>query len=91
MNKQVLISEVAKQTGLTKKDSTAVVDAVVSSIMGALAQGKEVHLTGFGKFMVVDRAARTGRNPQTGEAIRIPATKTPAFRAGKELKEAVKS
>lgn len=91
MNKQALINEVAKQTGLTKNDSTAAVDAVVSSIMGALAQDKDVRLTGFGKFMVVDRAARTGRNPQTGEAIKIPATKAPAFRAGKELKEAVKS
>lgn len=82
MNKQTLINEVAKQTGLTKIDSKAAVDAMVSSIMGALSYGKEVQLTGFGKFMVVDRAARTGRNPKTGEAIRIPATKAPAFRAG---------
>lgn len=90
MNKQALINEVAKQTGLTKKDSMAAVDAVVSSITGALSYGKEVRLTGFGKFMVVDRAARTGRNPQTGEAIEIPAKKAPFFHAGKELKDAVK-
>lgn len=90
MNKQALINEVAKQTGLTKKDSTAAVDAALSLITGALAQGKEVRLTGFGKFMVVNRAARTGRNPQTGEAIEIPATKAPFFHAGKELKDAVK-
>ena len=90
MNKQALINEVAKQTGLTKKDSMAAVDAALNSITGALSHGQEVRLTGFGKFMVVDRAARTGRNPQTGEAIEIPAKKAPFFHAGKELKDAVK-
>lgn len=90
MNKQALINEVAKKTGLTKKDSNAAIEAVMDSIVDALSHGKDVQLIGFGKFTVANRAARTGRNPQTGEAIQIPATKVPAFRAGKALKEVVK-
>lgn len=90
MNKQDLINAIAKETGLTKRDSTAALDATINTIVKALSKGEDVQLIGFGKFEVRNRAARKGRNPQTGEAIQIPATKAPAFRAGKALKEVVK-
>lgn len=90
MNKQDLINAIAKETGLTKRDSTAALDATIKTIVKALSKGEDVQLIGFGKFEVRNRAARKGRNPQTGEAIQIPATKAPAFRAGKALKEVVK-
>ncbi|WP_278437373.1 HU family DNA-binding protein [Leuconostoc lactis] len=89
-NKQVLVDSVAKATGLTKKDATAAVDAVFTSIEEALKNGEKVQLIGFGNFEVRDRAARKGRNPQTGAEIEIPASKVPAFKPGKALKEAVK-
>lgn len=90
MNKQDLINAIAKETGLTKRDSTAALDATINTIVKALSKDEDVQLIGFGKFEVRNRAARKGRNPQTGEAIQIPATKVPAFRAGKALKEVVK-
>lgn len=90
MNKQDLINAIAKETGFTKRDSTAALDATINTIVKALRKGEDVQLIGFGKFEVRNRAARKGRNPQTGEAIQIPATKAPAFRAGKALKEVVK-
>lgn len=90
MNKQDLINVIAKETGLTKKDSTAALDATINAIVKSLSKGEDVQLIGFGKFEVRNRAARKGRNPQTGEVIQIPATKAPAFRAGKALKEVVK-
>lgn len=90
MNKQDLINAIAKETGLTKKASTAALDATINAIVKALSKGEEVQLIGFGKFEVRNRAARKGRNPQTGEVIQIPATKAPAFSAGKALKEVVK-
>lgn len=89
-NKAQLIENVAKETGLTKKDATVAVDAVFGSIQNTLATGEKVQLIGFGNFEVRERAARKGRNPQTGKEIDIPASKVPAFKAGKALKDAVK-
>jgi DNA-binding protein HU-beta len=89
MNKSDLISEVAKVVG-TKKAAQDAVDCVVSSITKALKKGQDVSLAGFGTFKVVKRKARKGRNPNTGEEIKIKATKAPKFTAGKALKEAVK-
>ncbi|ETA74802.1 HU family DNA-binding protein [Ligilactobacillus equi] len=89
-NKAQLIDTVAEKTGLTKKDATVAVDAVFGSIQDFLAEGEKVQLIGFGNFEVRDRAARKGRNPQTGEEIQIPASKVPAFKPGKALKDAVK-
>ncbi|MGX7389873.1 HU family DNA-binding protein [Dolosigranulum pigrum] len=89
-NKADLVDKVADKTGLTKKDSNAAVEAVFDSIQEFLAEEEKVQLIGFGTFEVRERAARKGRNPQTGDEIQIPATKVPAFKAGKNLKEAVK-
>ena len=89
-NKQDLIAKVAEATELTKKDSAAAVDAVFVAIEGFLAEGDKVQLIGFGNFEVRERAARKGRNPQTGAEIEIAASKVPAFKAGKALKDAVK-
>ena len=90
MNKTELINTVAESTDLSKKDATKAVDAVFQSIQNALAEGEKVSLIGFGNFEVRERAARKGRNPQTGEEIDIAASKVPAFRPGKGLKDAVK-
>ncbi|CAH1850413.1 MULTISPECIES: HU family DNA-binding protein [Convivina] len=89
-NKQELIDSVAMKTGLTKKDADKAVAAVLSSIEEALQKGEKVQLIGFGNFEVRERAARKGRNPQTKEEIQIPASKVPAFKPGKALKDAVK-
>ena len=89
-NKAELIEKVAAATDLSKKDATAAVDAVFSAIQDALANGEKVQLIGFGNFEVRERAERKGRNPQTNEEIIIPASKVPAFKPGKALKEAVK-
>ena len=89
-NKQELVNDVATTTGLTKKDATAAVDAVFTSIEEALKNGEKVQLIGFGNFEVRTRAARKGRNPQTGEEIEIAASKIPAFKPGKALKDAIK-
>ncbi len=89
MNKGDLINEVSKVVK-TKKDAQAAVDCVLSSITKALGKGDSVSLIGFGTFKVAARKARKGRNPQTGEAIDIAASKVPKFVAGKTLKEAVK-
>ncbi|KAA8442749.1 HU family DNA-binding protein [Weissella paramesenteroides] len=89
-NKQELVTDVATATGLTKKDATAAVDAVFASIQDTLARGEKVQLIGFGNFEVRSRAARKGRNPQTGEEIEIAASKIPAFKPGKALKDAIK-
>ncbi|PER55604.1 DNA-binding protein [Bacillus thuringiensis] len=90
MNKTELISSVVEKSGLTKADATKAVNAVFGSIQDTLANGDKVQLIGFGTFETRERAERTGRNPQTGEDMVIPAMKVPAFKAGKELKEAVK-
>ncbi|MDI9514121.1 MAG: HU family DNA-binding protein [Clostridiaceae bacterium] len=89
MNKAELISAVAQQTGLTKKDSEAAIDAFVSVVEDTLSKQEKVVLVGFGTFEVKERAARKGRNPQTKEEIMIPASKAPVFKAGKALKDKV--
>ncbi len=89
MNKTELIEAIAKKAKLTKADSTRALDAVIESITKTLKKGGDVSLVGFGTFTVRKRAARTGRNPQTGETIKIKASKNVAFKAGKGLKDAV--
>lgn len=91
MNKSELVAAMAAKTEMTKKDSEVALNAIVEVISEALASGDKVALTGFGSFEVRERAARTGRNPQTGATIEIAACKAPAFKAGKALKEAVKN
>nr|WP_211271175.1 HU family DNA-binding protein [Enterococcus hermanniensis] len=90
MNKQSLVEQVAEKTGLTKKDAASAVDALFNGIQSSLQDGEKVQVIGFGNFEVRERAARKGRNPQTGEEITIAASKSPAFKAGKQLKDAVK-
>ncbi len=89
VNKQDLINEVAKVADLPKNKAQEAVEAIFESIKLTLKSGGEVRLVGFGTFTVSSRAATTGRNPRTGEAIKIPASKQPKFKAGKELKDAV--
>jgi len=89
MNKTELVSSVSTHADISKAAAASAVDAVFDSIKGALMQGDTVSLIGFGTFTVRKRAARTGRNPQTGIEIKIKASKTPAFKAGKALKDAV--
>ncbi|NRB70733.1 MAG: HU family DNA-binding protein [Xanthomonadales bacterium] len=89
MNKSELIDAVAAATGLTKADAGRALDATTDAIASALQQGNQVSLVGFGTFTVRHRAARTGRNPRTGETIEIKASNNPAFKAGKALKDAV--
>ncbi|MGW6234222.1 HU family DNA-binding protein, partial [Peribacillus butanolivorans] len=89
MNKTNLVNTVATQAELTKGDAKKAVDALFESISNTLAKEEKIQLVGFGTFEVRNRAARIGRNPQTGEEIQIAASKVPAFKPGKELKEAV--
>jgi len=89
MNKTELIDAVAESADLTKAESSRAVDAVIASVTKALKGGDAVTLVGFGTFQVRDRAARTGRNPKTGDTIKIAASKNPSFKAGKALKDAV--
>ncbi|MEO6519332.1 MAG: HU family DNA-binding protein [Pseudoxanthomonas sp.] len=89
MNKTDLIDAVAASADLSKADAARAVDAVIASITKALKQGDSVTVVGFGTFQVRERAARTGRNPKTGDTINIAASKNPAFKAGKALKDAV--
>ena len=88
MTKADLVAAVA-ESGMTKKEAAAAVDAILGAITGALKKGDKVTLVGFGSFSVKKRKARTGRNPQTGKSIKIKAKKVPAFTAGKSLKDAV--
>ncbi|MEC2056168.1 HU family DNA-binding protein [Peribacillus psychrosaccharolyticus] len=90
MNKTDLVNSVATQAELSKADSKKAVDALLETIATTLANNEKIQLVGFGTFEVRERAARKGRNPQTGEEIQIAASKLPAFKPGKELKEAVK-
>ena len=90
MKKAELIDAVATKAELTKQDSRKVVDALFETISNTLAKEEKIQLLGFGTFEVRNRAERTGRNPQTGEEMTIPASKVPAFKPGKELKAAVK-
>ena len=89
MNKNELVSAVAEEAGIEKGKAQAAVDAVFSVITGELKNGGDVRLVGFGNFSVSKRAASTGRNPQTGESVNIPARPVPKFSAGKGLKDAV--
>ncbi len=89
MNKTELVANVAEKAGLTKKDAEKAVNALFSSVEEALVANDKVQMIGFGTFEVKERAERTGRNPQTGAEIKIPASKNPVFKAGKALKDAV--
>ena len=89
MNKAELITEVAAKTGLSKKDSEKAVNATLDTVSAALENGEKVQLVGFGVFDVKERAAHMGRNPKTKEEIQIAASRVPAFKAGKALKDAV--
>jgi DNA-binding protein HU-beta len=89
VNKNELIEAVAKSSGLSKADTAKAVDGVFDEITNSLKRGDEVRLVGFGTFSVATRAASEGRNPRTGETIRIPESKQPKFKAGKVLKDAV--
>ena len=89
MNKAELINAVAEAADVSKKDAEAVITATVEAITAALQEGEKVQLVGFGSFEVKKRAARVGRNPKTKEAIEIPASAVPTFKAGKALKDAV--
>ena len=89
MNKSDLVSAIADSSGLSKSDAARALDATTSAITGALSKGDSVAITGFGSFLVRARAARSGRNPQTGATIQIKASNAPAFKAGKLLKESV--
>ncbi len=89
MNKNDLVNKVSDGTGLSKTDSAKAVDSVFDVIMAELKGGGDVRLVGFGTFLVTKRKATTGRNPQTGAAINIPAANVPKFRAGKALKESL--
>ena len=89
MNKTELVAAIAEKAELTKKDAEKALAAVVSTVSDALASGDKVQLVGFGTFEVRARDARTGKNPRTGEVIKIAASKVPAFKAGKALKEII--
>lgn len=89
MNKTELVAAVAEKAGISKKDADAAVAAVVASIEAALKAGDKVQLVGFGTFEVRERSERQGRNPRTGNTVTIPASKVPAFKAGKALKDAI--
>ena len=89
MNKTELVAAVAEKTGLTKKDAEKALCALIETVKEEVAKNEKVQLIGFGTFEVRDRAARDGINPATGKTIKIPATKVPAFKAGKALKDLV--
>lgn len=89
MNKAELIANVAGSAGLSKKDAEKAINAFIENVEGALKKGDKVQLVGFGTFEVRERAARKGRNPQTNQEITIPASKVPAFKVGKALKDAI--
>ena len=91
MNRSQLIDSVAEGSGLSKADAGRALDAVLDAIQSSVANGDKVSLTGFGTFELRERAARTGRNPQTGETMQVAASKAPAFKAGKAFKDAVNS
>ena len=89
MNKAELVMAIADKTQMTKKDAEAAVVAAIEAVTEALAQGERVQMVGFGSFEVKVRAERTGRNPQTGEEVKIPASNSPVFKCSKALKDAV--
>ena len=87
MNKVTLVAKIAEKSGLSKKQAELALGALIDSVTEALKEGDKVQMMGFGTFEVKERAARTGRNPSTGETIEIPASKTPSFKAGKGLRD----
>ena len=87
MNKVTFVAKIAEKSGLSKKQAEQALGAFIDSVTEALKEGDKVQLMGFGTFEVKERAARTGRNPSTGETIEIPASKTPTFKAGKGLRD----
>lgn len=89
MNKEELVQEISKKANVTQKEAVEVLNALIDTVQKTVAKGKKVTLVGFGTFERRDRAARTGRNPQTGKELKIPATKVPAFSAGKRFKTVV--
>lgn len=89
MNKTDLIAIAAEKTGMTKKDTERVLSAAIDAIAASLIKGEKVQLSGFGTFEAKEREARIGRNPHTGEAVEIPATRVPGFKASKALKDSV--
>ncbi len=89
MNKTELIAAVSESAGLTKKDTERVINAAIDAITASLVKGEKVQISGFGTFEIKDREARVGRNPHTKEAIEIPATRAPSFKASKALKDSV--
>ena len=89
MNKQELIASMTEKTGLSKKDTEASLAAFIETVEETLSKGDKIQLVGFGSFEIRNRAARTGKNPLTGEEMNIPAAKVPAFKSGKALKEKV--
>ena len=89
MNKTELVAAIAEKTELSKKDAEKAVKAFTDTVAEELKKGEKIQLVGFGTFEVTQRAARTGKNPQTGKAIKIPASKAPKFKAGKALKDTV--
>ncbi|WP_426358330.1 HU family DNA-binding protein [Pseudocolwellia sp. HL-MZ19] len=91
MNKSELVAKIAEGADITKASAGRALDSLIESVTAELASGGDVTLIGFGTYKVNDRAARTGRNPQTGAEIQIAAAKVPAFKAGKALKDAVNS
>lgn len=91
MNKTELITGMAEKAEISKKDAEKALNAFTNIVADTLVDGDKVSITGFGTFEVVERAARTGRNPQTGESIQIQASKSPKFKSGKALKNAIKA
>lgn len=89
MNKTELVAAIAENASISKTDAASALDGMITAITDALKNGDQVALIGFGSFSIKERAARTGRNPRTGEAIQIKASKIPSFKAGKALKDAV--
>ena len=90
MNKQDVVTKIAKDTGITKTAASAAVDSIIDGITRSLKKGDSVSFVGFGTFKISNRKARTARNPQTGDAIKIPKRRVPRFSAGKALKQAVR-
>ena len=89
MTKADIVNQIAEATGLTKTDTSAVVEGMLSSLIEAMQQGEHIEIRGFGTFKVVDRAPRTGRNPKTGEVVKIPSRPMPIFKPSRELRSSV--